>query len=72
VGAAAVTLLALALRGALPIEAWGPWSKLLIGVSLLLIGFAGIRRALARPGESRPGTTARGSGTATARPTRWE
>lgn len=58
VGAAAVTLLALALRGALPIEAWSPWSKLLIGVSLLIIGFAGIRRALrlhvARPGEVAP------------------
>jgi hypothetical protein len=51
-GAAAVTALALALRSALPVEAWSPWSRVLVGMSLLWIGFSGARRALRRGDSS--------------------
>jgi hypothetical protein len=48
-GVLAVGLLALALRGALPIEALSTWSERLVGVALVGVGLWGFTRVLRGP-----------------------
>lgn len=51
-GVLGVGLLALWLRGALPLEALSAWSERLVGVVLIGVGLWGFRRVLAGPIES--------------------
>jgi hypothetical protein len=48
-GVLAVGLLALAVRGALPLEALSSWSERLVGLTLIGIGLWGLTRALRAP-----------------------
>ena len=48
-GVLAVGLLALALRGALPIDALSSWSERIVGVTLVGIGLWGVTRAMRDP-----------------------